>query len=69
MTNSFGDVLDAADHLSTEEQEELIAILHRRLSQSARQRVIADVQEARQEFATGCCSPVTPEEILREIMK
>jgi hypothetical protein len=65
----FGEVLEAADHLSPEEQEELIAILHRRLAQAARQRLAADIREARQEFAAGRCSPATPEELMREILK
>jgi hypothetical protein len=65
----FGEVLEAADHLSQEEQEELIAILHRRLAQATRQRLAAEVQEARKEFAEGSCSPVIPEEIMREISK
>jgi len=65
----FGEVLEAADHLSHDEQEELIAILHRRLAHSTRQRLVADVQEARQEFAEGRCSPATPDELMREILK
>jgi hypothetical protein len=35
----FAEVLEAADRLSQDEQEELIAILHRRLAQAARQRL------------------------------
>ncbi len=66
---AFAEVLEAADHLSQDEQEELIAILRRRLAQAERQRIIADVQEARRDFAAGRCSPATPEEIMREIMK
>ena len=65
----FGEVLEAADRLSPEEQEELIAILHRRLAQAARQRLAAEIQEARQELAEGRCSPATPDELMREIMK
>jgi hypothetical protein len=65
----FGEVLEAADHLSAEEQEELIAILHRRLAQAARHRLAAEIHEARQEFAEGRCSLVTPGELMREIMK
>jgi hypothetical protein len=64
----FGEVLEAVDRLSPDEQEELIAILHRRLAQAARQRLAADIQEARQEFAAGRCSPVTPADLLREIL-
>ena len=66
---AFGEVLEAADQLSPDEQEELIAILQRRLAQAARHRLAAEIQEARQEFAEGRCSPATPEELLREIMK
>ena len=68
-TLAFGEVLEAADHLSQEEQEELIAILHRRLAQAARQRLVADVQEARRDFAAGRCLPATPDELMREILK
>ena len=65
----FGEVLEAADRLSAEEQEELIAILRRRLVQATRQRLAAEIQEARQEFAEGRCLPTTPDELMREIMK
>jgi hypothetical protein len=33
----FGEVLEAADHLSMDEQQELIAVLARRLAQAGRQ--------------------------------
>jgi hypothetical protein len=65
----FGEVLEAADHLSQDEQEELIAILHRRLAQAARQRLAGEVKEARQDFAEGRCLPATPDELMREILK
>jgi hypothetical protein len=65
----FAEVLETADQLSPDEQEELIAILHRRLAQAARQRLASEIQEARQEFAEGRCSPASPDELMREIMK
>ena len=49
QTVTFRDVLDAADQLSLDEQVELIAILNRRLKEEARERLIADVREFRQE--------------------
>ena len=64
----FGDVLEAADHLSLEEQQELIAILQRRLAEAGRQRLIAEVQEARQQFAAGQCRPMTAAELVREAL-
>jgi hypothetical protein len=65
----FGEVLEAAEHLPPEEQEVPIAILQRRLAQAARQRLAAEIQEARQEFAEGLCSLATPEELMREMRK
>ncbi|MFN0197067.1 MAG: hypothetical protein ACKVT0_09990 [Planctomycetaceae bacterium] len=65
----FDQILEAADHLSAEEQQELIAIIHRRLTDAARQQLVQEVHEARQEFATGQSSPTTPDELMREIMK
>ena len=65
----FGEVLEAADHLSPDEQQELIAILNRRLAEAARKRLAAEVQQARQEFSQGRCLPATPDDLMREIMK
>ncbi|MBS0267027.1 MAG: hypothetical protein JSS02_34195 [Planctomycetes bacterium] len=65
----FGEVLEAADHLSHEEQYELIGILHRRLAQAARDRLVAEIKESRQEFEEGRCVPATPTDLMREIMK
>ena len=69
LVMQFGEVLEAADHLSHDEQQELVAILNRRLVQAARQRLAADVRDARWEFAEGRCLPATPEEMMREIMQ
>ena len=65
----FGEVLEAADHLTQDEQQELIAILNRRLAQAIRQRVAGEIQEARQEYAEGRCLPASPDELMREILK
>ena len=65
----FREVLEAADHLSEDEQEELVAILHRRLAQAARQRLAGEIKDARQEFAEGRCAPATPDELMAEILK
>jgi hypothetical protein len=63
----FAEVLDAADHLSEDEQEELIAILRRRLALAARQRLVAEIHQARQEYAEGRCSAISPDDLMREI--
>ena len=63
---AFGDVLDAADQLSAEDQVELIAILQRRLADAGRERLLANINQARREFAAGLCKPMTAAEIVRE---
>ena len=68
QTMSFGEILEAADQLSPDEQETLIAILRRRLIDQGRLRLAAEIQEARQEFAEGRVRPSTTDEILQEIL-
>ena len=65
----FGEVLEAAAHLSQDEQQELIDILNRRLAQAIRHRIAGEIQEARQEFAEGRCLPASPDELMREILE
>lgn len=65
---SFGDVLEAADQLSLDEQETLIDILHRRLVERRRAELAQDIQEARQEFAADQAKPASPDEIMDEIL-
>jgi hypothetical protein len=64
----FGEVLEAIDTLSLEDQETLEAILHRRIIERRRAELVQDVQEAQQEFQAGQCRPVTPEELMQEIV-
>ena len=54
---AFADALEAAERLDSEEQEELVAILSRRLAERGRQRVAATVEQARREFAAGKWPP------------
>ncbi|MDM8550615.1 hypothetical protein QUF72_11070 [Desulfobacterales bacterium HSG2] len=65
---SFGEILEAADKLSLEEQETLVDILRRRVNENRRAGLLCDVQEARKEFREGRCKPATPEEIMKEIL-
>ena len=65
----FDEVLEAAGQLSHDEQAELVEILHRRLAQAGRQRLAAEIKEARGEFATGRFSTTTAQELMQEIMK
>ncbi|MFO8041471.1 MAG: hypothetical protein R6U67_18740 [Sodalinema sp.] len=65
---NFADILDSADRLSVEEQEDLIRILQNRLRDRNRADRIRDVNEAQNEFFEGKCSPATPQELMKEIL-
>lgn len=68
ITATFAEVLEAADKLPFEDQENLIRILHNRLREQKRLQLLRDVDEACQEFAQGQCQPMTPEQIIEEIL-
>ncbi len=65
---SFGEVLEAADRLSLEEQESLLDILQRRVIEQRRAELAQDIEEARKEFQQGHCQPATPAKIMEEIL-
>ncbi len=65
---TFADVIEAAEQLPLEEQENLIHILKNRLRDRKRAELVKDVAEAQQEFAQGKCKPMTPEQIMGEIL-
>jgi len=65
---SFGEVLEAVNKFSLEEQEMFMEILHRRLIERRREGLAQDIQQAQQEFQAGHCRPTTPEELVREIL-
>jgi hypothetical protein len=65
---SFADILEATEQLSFEDREDLIRILQNRLKEQKRADIITDVKEAQQEFTQGRCQPVTPEELMKEIL-
>ncbi|MDJ0717844.1 MAG: hypothetical protein QNJ54_27090 [Prochloraceae cyanobacterium] len=65
---TFAEILEAADCLPLEEQEDLINILQNRLRDRRRAEKIRDVQEAQKEYAEGKCQPVTPEQLMEQIL-
>ena len=60
----FGEVLEAIDQLSLDEQETLLDIVQRRLAERGRKRLAAEIQEARQEFASGGIKPVCLDNVI-----
>lgn len=67
-TLPFSEVVEAVDRLSIDEQEAIVDILRHRLAERGRKRVVAEVEEARREFVEGGCRPVTPDELMDEIL-
>ena len=65
---AFNEVLESADKLSLDEQETLTDILHRRRIDHQRAELVKDIQYAQQEFKEGKCKPVTPSELMKEIL-
>lgn len=65
--SSFSDVVDAADELSVEEQETLLAILRRRLAERRRAELVREVAEARAEHQAGRSHPASVSEIMVEV--
>ena len=61
----FADVVDAADALSEDEQQELIGILQRRMVRRSRERFLQECREADADYAAGKWQPATVEEIMR----
>jgi hypothetical protein len=69
MTQStFADLIEAAEQLPLEEQEDLVHILQNRLRDRKRAALVKDVVEAQQEFAQGKCKPLIPQQIIEEIL-
>ena len=62
----FADVVDAADRLSLDEQEELIEIVSRRVQEAKRETFINRALEASEELHSGKLVPKTVEQIMRE---
>jgi hypothetical protein len=63
---AFSDALEVAEQLDPDDQAELVAVLSRRLAERGRERIVADVAQARREFAAGECQPMTAADIVRE---
>src|SRR5437868_3949700 len=60
----FGDVLEAFDRFTLEEQKDLAAILQRRVAERRRKQLAEDIHQARQESGEGGCRPMTVDELM-----
>jgi hypothetical protein len=66
--NSFGQILEAVDRLSLEEQEQLIDVLSRRTADRRRTLLSREIRNARKEFKEGLAKPASPDDLLSEIL-
>ena len=64
---TFSEVIAAIDRLSPDEQEAVVDIVRRRMSEARRSRLIRAVEEARRDYSTGDFRVVTPSELAHEI--
>ena len=64
----FGQVLETADRLPLADQEALVEILQRRVIERRRAEIAKDIQAAQEEFRAGYARPVTPDELMAEIL-
>ena len=65
---SFAEVLEAADGLPLDDQENLAEILHRRVVERRREQIAREVLQAKQEYGQGRCRPATADELMAEIL-
>jgi len=67
-TLPFGEILEAADNLPIGDQESLRDILTKRIIERRRDELLQEIREAREEYEAGKCKPVTPDELMAEIV-
>ena len=65
---SFGDLLEAVDQLSSEDQEALMTIVKQRAIERARKRIAAEAQEAQREFSERRCQSTSASDLMDEIL-
>ena len=62
----FAQTLDVIESLPANEQEDVLAVLQRRLAEHRHAELIATVKQSRKEFAAGKCKPAAVAAILRQ---
>ncbi|MGI8966967.1 MAG: hypothetical protein ACR2H1_12900 [Limisphaerales bacterium] len=64
----FAEVVEMADALSADEQENLVEILQHRLAEQKRAELLQDVEQARREFKSERCRPASVKEIMKKVL-
>jgi hypothetical protein len=65
---TYGRVLDSIEALPEDQQESLVDLVRKRLSERRRAALVKSIGEARKEFKTGRLRPATPAEIMRKVL-
>ncbi len=63
----FGDIVEAADRLTLDEQEELVEIVRKRMIAKRRGELLVDIEEAEREYRQGQCGVMTANEAVDQI--
>ena len=63
-TTAFDELLEAVEHLSAEEQADLVDLIQRRLAEQGRRRVVAEMREARSQFQQGAAKPASVDDLI-----
>ena len=64
---TFAEAVDVVDRLPAEEQEELIALVRRRLAEAGRERVRRESDQAHAEYKAGKARAMSVDDIMKEI--
>jgi hypothetical protein len=67
IVTTFSEIVDAADHLSGDEQIALMELLRRRIAARNRESLARDVAEARAEFKKGQLRAASASNIIAEV--
>jgi hypothetical protein len=65
---TFSEILEAADTLTPDEQEEIINILRRRANERRRKELLKDIRKTEKDFKDGKCRTGTANELMKEVL-
>ena len=69
MSGAFQETLDMVESLPEYQQEDLIGIVRRRLTEQRRDGLSENIREARKEYAKGEIRKGTVDDLLKELSK
>ena len=64
----FAELVEMIDALPLEARESLVEVVRKRNADDERRRIAASIRSAKREHRRGQCKPVTPADLMREIL-